>query len=1265
MNWSFFFSSSLLFMAAIGLLYLGNEARTQRYRQRTIPFVAIMVTLAVLYIDWQFLLELEEAITVLVRWLEQVSGRNLAVLQQEWLMLANLLILFAMAVAKLMLRFARAAWRLGLSPFYRLTGSGKAKQGPPSRRALKPAYRYFFDRGVSLVDSWVYPGRYFRLLALLTALAGIALLAALALDSSFASQLKHLRFPVLPLLVFLELGWYLGGKRPEDKLGSVDGDRVQTTETGNFQLLWEYYNGICPERHLAGMVQVVYQGLEAGQPTAIIPADVKNVKEYRILRIIEGNLVRNQCPPLSDRQKNALLDGLQGNDLLLIEPIFKQIRPVVFATLQYEYLKGNHILLLLPSDIGSTGREEVEQWLTVGFDDLYLTLAKPEVGQGKFLNRRVHLATVDEILRLPDLPNVHDWFERLTLVIAFDAPHFFHANLFLAVELCNLLADLCPEPPAYMLLANEDRVGEESSMRDLLGVMPKEYVFENLDKTHHAFHVWSAEGTPSFQDAILSIHQGRFLGNELPLALPALRDGLPRVSLFGTSSTLWHEELEEMEKSLPALEVKNGIEFIYLPSLFPVTSRQVVIGHDSRCNLVEAIRTGLHCSEKSALALVVSPWYMLRDYLSSNIDFFLVTRSLSSFLPSPRPLKSTATVAAHLYSRMKHSFVHEKILNERLAVIGYEVEHVGVLPCLVDLFQQVFGIDLINRNLVDQQMQYCYDRDIDIFIEEGRYRLSANIGQHLQLTAHCSYSVRDLSGNELALIPCDQVYQHFLCGQIHGMNGEPYEVQEIDDRHRVIKMVHTNRYASAIYRHACEIAINHLHRGRPTQKFEKTINEYLVRAEILELDLTVHTTGYHSFTDGWQHYGYTATPECPGRRYRNGRALLLNIQPQADKEDATCDVAYALSLLLFELMPTIFPETWRSLLINSPSFQGAGAVHESGKERGFHHPFDLLPCFKGATETFALKGSTILFVEDAQFDLGMIGALFNNWKTIFNLLEDYLAWLLESGVDDHSRTRFLRFGLPNMPEGLCLAEVQDLLARLLAGEPKRLRQHRQRYLSGVAAEGSRLPGSLCDFCGNRMSAAMVEQLEDGRERCDTCKETAVDTPGELEKVYHQARTSLLSHFNIELRKNIDLQFTSADAIAKEMGGIFQPSAGFDPRAVGFARRVGEQYSIFIENGQPWHMVLATLVHELTHIWQFDHLNTTAMKNRSGQLLVEGHAMWVELYLLKSQGIAGEYITHEKGREDVYGRGYWEIERLLQEQGVADPFVLLLAEFPQS
>ena len=63
-------------------------------------------------------------------------------------------------------------------------------------------------------------------------------------------------------------------------------------------------------------------------------------------------------------------------------------------------------------------------------------------------------------------------------------------------------------------------------------------------------------------------------------------------------------------------------------------------------------------------------------------------------------------------------------------------------------------------------------------------------------------------------------------------------------------MVHTNRHASAIYRHVHKVTINHLHEGKLKQIFDKVVNGWQIRAEIFELDLTIHTNGYHSFIDG-------------------------------------------------------------------------------------------------------------------------------------------------------------------------------------------------------------------------------------------------------------------------------------------------------------------------------------------------------------------------------------------------------------------------------
>ncbi len=93
------------------------------------------------------------------------------------------------------------------------------------------------------------------------------------------------------------------------------------------------------------------------------------------------------------------------------------------------------------------------------------------------------------------------------------------------------------------------------------------------------------------------------------------------------------------------------------------------------------------------------------------------------------------------------------------------------------------------------------------------------------------------------------------------------------------------------------------------------------------------------------------------------------------------------------------------------------------------------------------------------------------------------------------------------------------------------------------------------------------------------------------------------------------------------------------------------------------MTLAAVVHELTHIWQFDNLDYKKMKKEHGLLLVEGHAVWTEIRCLAHRGIGAKYCELQASREDEYGRGYQMVERQLKESGSLNPFVMLKKKYP--
>ncbi len=358
-------------------------------------------------------------------------------------------------------------------------------------------------------------------------------------------------------------------------------------------------------------------------------------------------------------------------------------------------------------------------------------------------------------------------------------------------------------------------------------------------------------------------------------------------------------------------------------------------------------------------------------------------------------------------------------------------------------------------------------------------------------------------------------------------------------------------------------------------------------------------------------------------------------------------ISNTMSLLLHEIRLTLFPETSHLLLI--PCLVEKNSQDDS--------PLRFLPKLDGTT---SIKQSTdtitLYFLEDSLIDMGMIKSLFDNLDFLFHLMADYLEWL----DGDLTHQAFLCYGTDEIHADLNLNACRNIL-EILA--PKTLSEYRniRNNFSNKATTSNIFESKVCDFCGETVSVSSFEQLKDGRDRCIKCRDSAVDQLVELKRIFHDARKWMEMRFDITIKRNISVTFTSAEEIAMENGHTFSPTAGFDPRAVGFARVTTEERSIFIENGQPYHMTLGTVVHELTHIWQFTKLDMETLKQKR-PLYIEGMAMWAEITCLQEYNIAHSYIEHEVHRSDEYGQGYREIHQLLLRDENSNPFALILNEF---
>jgi hypothetical protein len=187
---------------------------------------------------------------------------------------------------------------------------------------------------------------------------------------------------------------------------------------------------------------------------------------------------------------------------------------------------------------------------------------------------------------------------------------------------------------------------------------------------------------------------------------------------------------------------------------------------------------------------------------------------------------------------------------------------------------------------------------------------------------------------------------------------------------------------------------------------------------------------------------------------------------------------------------------------------------------------------------------------------------------------------------------------------------------------------------------------FCDFCAVELSGGEYDVLADGRERCTQCSSSALKTVEQFTRLYENALRNMETFFSICINVAIKVRMADAKKIAKLCGLTFVPSPGYAGRVLAFAKKDSDGYTIYVENGSPKIAVVANIVHELTHIWQFINWDKGKVLSRYGianeLLIYEGMAKWAEiqhLLFLNEVSYAKRQEIYTRQRSDAYGQGF--------------------------
>ncbi|MEH7334120.1 hypothetical protein V7161_15860 [Neobacillus drentensis] len=1268
--------SLVVFVISFILLYTANLSQEHRYKQLVLPAAALITSLPLLLLDDSFTRFFEKfldeqmssllsyisllinlsflVVFLLVKWCWRMVGR-LSVQQPEqkpikyrWLSWIDTLPKKAAAI------------------FYPedLVNRTKTKLFVPGTVSLV----YIKSRGqILLKKEWTYLSWFFKYASIFPFVLLVLLMIASVYHLSLIQYLP--KYPIISIVLLMEIAWFLNGRKAAYSEGFIVGDDVISTRLATYEVLFKQYKELWEDRLLADGI-ITENKLIPHRTNHFSYENLSSDPEHQLIMntICEGIKKRNLI--IDESYTRMMLEIIQEHDVLIEDVIYEDFSSYFFPALYHLLTKNKKILIIAHSHHAA---EEAVVWLTnrisevSGIDQVWkvstfadaleqninsdVLVVSPDILQeNRFLQ---YLSQLEKTKRLEGIMLLQA--EKLIPTYS-TILHAFNSNV----------RELIGKKPQYIILS-EWYEGLEPAIRTVLQCEPRDLVASSSISQNLLYMVWKKEGEHLFQQTILPKMSHRQLEAEVVLSLPAIKANIEPVHFIHQRKTTVKESIQEIMDAKSAL-FELGFDLETLDHFFkrmrihernlsiPSDDFSFLLIRDHHYNLVDRLNMWKGAGKMASFVHIVSPPYLIRDYLANQLEFYMSTSRTVAPL-APRLSQSVWSIAYYLLERLCHFYLNEEEIENYLSKAKIH-SYRSVVEGVHELFSIAFGPKLTYRLNIESRELVKFDRTKRDFVRQSQFRIPYTAKEKILPRGFRFIEIRH-NNKCISEIFEGHIYQQYLPGQFHSFNGELYKIQNVDLENGVVEVSFEPLFEQKYYRPRMEYQIRKLTDAGSYEN--KTISFDRVEVSIRELqaDVRVHTCGYVELNQmlnlkSMKVHSFHPDKEII-RQYENGHLLRMAIRAKDGTIQNPAQIKFTLALLLNELYLSLFPDTHHFVKVcarlDGSFFDETDTISKKLQL--------ITPSLRmdGETED---EGQIILYmIEDSPVHLGILEAIRDNWEKIFDILNDYLYWLSN---ESNGKSDYLHFGYDRYPTELALRETYLMIDELLTR--KKLREVRTEYL-GRLNDGDNLKMSggvtQCVFCGNVFSSTQVHQLDDGRQRCFTCNETAIDDVLQVEPLYNQVRQLFTELFLVPLPADIELSVLSAAEIHKISGLPFIPEAG-QPRLTGKASMdVHGKLKVLVENGSPKIYTLATLAHELTHIWQFENLEVERLTHEE----IEGFASWVEVHMMTHLGeipYANLLKQQLLNREDEYGKGYRLItEKLARQSDTANPFELYAAE----
>ena len=691
-------------------------------------------------------------------------------------------------------------------------------------------------------------------------------------------------------------------------------------------------------------------------------------------------------------------DLASGKSLLFNTPFYDKLNPYVFYAMNRDLLTGGKVLIVL----GRHGTEEdLRQWSAEGMQAVsnIPDLWNIEILSGKKANED-NLPDIGIISR----SGVHDldihknnlsFLRKVSFVLIVEP-----SRLVTTAQIgLNLLIKCCGRDRGITFCSVDRNCdGLVDALSHILMTNITEVSATEYPHGMSSFMYWTADDD-YLQHRILP-GVSRYLGMGTELSAVALKNQVKKAVWYGgeafpvldarwIAKQYYYDLLEYAQ--LPTNQETFDKSFLTSFNMCNerVSDYSYITVEDDRNNLFETRRNFATISEQQGFVNVISPEYMLREYMSENTQLFTADAKAIPYITADYA-RTKRNAILSLCLLLCIDSVQEDVLYRQMDMLNIDTN-----DPVSEIWKEICVIFGNCRDAEESQILSVVGRDGKVtsfekdstILFKRAYSVESGKFESVYTIENADFSRLILDDLQNASYIAEQenqdvylgtelkghVYQKYLPGQFFTLNGKYYEmVSAATDNRIMVRRASEHIGGRLSYRQVRHYTIQQLQDATSMGSL-KTVNDIDIHYQYA--DFRVETPGYWKLRarNDFDNGDLVEVNGVPVREYHHKQILKLDFSKLGDA--FTDSVRATLTNLLNEVFVTLFAD-------NQPFISAITAGN-------YDAPITYGLTLEGEAETF---NKCIFIIEDSQLDIGLLIAVERNASRIFQIISDYLAW---------------------------------------------------------------------------------------------------------------------------------------------------------------------------------------------------------------------------------------------------------------------------------